>query len=109
MTRLVLVLGDQLSPDMAALKAADPSTDIVLMAEVSGEATYGHDDGVAGLHAGPITYKLRRDAKQFLVVAPGGHVGLESTLGDYIIAYTLPDAATRPIPPQSPQPAPDAN
>ncbi len=45
----------------------------------------------AGLHAGPISYKLRPDAKQFLVVAPGGHVGIGSPLGDYLIAYTLPD------------------
>jgi glucose dehydrogenase len=27
----------------------------------------------AGLHAGPISYKLAPDHKQFLVVAPGGH------------------------------------
>lgn len=40
MVKLVLVLGDQLSEDMAALRAADPSTDIVVMAEVLGEATY---------------------------------------------------------------------
>jgi quinoprotein glucose dehydrogenase len=45
----------------------------------------------AGLHAGPITYKLAHDRKQFLVIAPGGHIGLGSKLGDYIIAYTLPD------------------
>lgn len=44
----------------------------------------------AGLHAGPITYKLRAGGKQFLVVAPGGHVGLGSPLGDHVIAYTLP-------------------
>lgn len=43
----------------------------------------------AGLHAGPITYKLRPDGRQFLLVAPGGHVGLGSPLGDYLIAYTL--------------------
>ena len=36
--RLVLVLGDQLSPDIAALKAADPARDLVVMAEVRGEA-----------------------------------------------------------------------
>ncbi|MEX2207018.1 MAG: pyrroloquinoline quinone-dependent dehydrogenase [Myxococcota bacterium] len=47
----------------------------------------------AGLHAGPISYKLRPDGKQFLVIAPGGHVGLGSPLGDYVIAYTLPDTA----------------
>jgi deoxyribodipyrimidine photolyase-related protein len=37
--RLVLVLGDQLSPAMAALRAADPARDIVAMAEVMAEAT----------------------------------------------------------------------
>jgi quinoprotein glucose dehydrogenase len=44
----------------------------------------------AGLHAGPISYKLRAGGKQFLVVAPGGHIGLGSKLGDHVIAYTLP-------------------
>jgi deoxyribodipyrimidine photolyase-related protein len=39
MVRLVLVLGDQLSPDMAALKAADRARDVVVMAEVMGEGT----------------------------------------------------------------------
>lgn len=34
------MLGDQLTPDVAALKAADKSNDIVVMAEVRGEATY---------------------------------------------------------------------
>ncbi len=50
----------------------------------------------AGLHAGPISYRLRAGGKQFLLVAPGGHVGIGSPLGDYVIAYTLPDSA--PIP-----------
>ena len=40
MTRLVLVLGDQLSESLSALKAANKSTDIVVMAEVAEEATY---------------------------------------------------------------------
>jgi quinoprotein glucose dehydrogenase len=44
----------------------------------------------AGLHAGPVTYKLRPDGKQYLVIAPGGHIGLGSKLGDYVIAYALP-------------------
>jgi quinoprotein glucose dehydrogenase len=49
----------------------------------------------AGLHAGPITYKLRPDGPQLLVVAPGGHIGMGSPLGDHVIAYALaePDAA----------------
>jgi deoxyribodipyrimidine photolyase-related protein len=39
-TRLVLVLGDQLSPDIAALREADKARDVVVMAEVSDEASY---------------------------------------------------------------------
>ena len=40
MSRLVLVLGDQLSPDLSALRNADKASDIVVMAEVSDEAGY---------------------------------------------------------------------
>ena len=50
-----------------------------------------HFDLPAGLHAGPVTYKLRPDGEQYLVIAPGGHVGIGSKLGDYVIAYTLPE------------------
>jgi len=39
-SRLVLVLGDQLSHDLSALKAADKSRDVVVMAEVVDEGTY---------------------------------------------------------------------
>jgi quinoprotein glucose dehydrogenase len=52
----------------------------------------------AGLHAGPISYKLRPDGKQFLVVAPGGHIGIGSPLGDFVTAYTLPDPAPTAVP-----------
>jgi deoxyribodipyrimidine photolyase-related protein len=37
---LVLILGDQLTPGIAALRAADKSRDVVVMAEVMGEGTY---------------------------------------------------------------------
>ncbi|MEL6451261.1 MAG: cryptochrome/photolyase family protein [Pseudomonadota bacterium] len=40
MSRLVLVLGDQLSEGVAALKAADKASDIVVMAEVAEEGSY---------------------------------------------------------------------
>ncbi|MGR3500729.1 cryptochrome/photolyase family protein [Pseudaestuariivita sp.] len=40
MSRLVLVLGDQLTTEVAALKAADKSKDVVVMAEVTDETTY---------------------------------------------------------------------
>lgn len=38
--RLVLVLGDQLSPDLSALQKADKDSDVVVMAEVADEASY---------------------------------------------------------------------
>ncbi|MFP5456024.1 MAG: cryptochrome/photolyase family protein, partial [Alphaproteobacteria bacterium] len=37
---IILLLGDQLSPRMSSLEAADPALDVVLMAEVMEEATY---------------------------------------------------------------------
>ncbi|MEX0365436.1 MAG: cryptochrome/photolyase family protein [Ruegeria sp.] len=40
MSRLVLVLGDQLSDGVAALRAADKSSDVVVMAEVAEEGSY---------------------------------------------------------------------
>lgn len=40
MSRLVLVLGDQLSHDLSALREGDRAADTVLMAEVMSEATY---------------------------------------------------------------------
>ena len=39
-SRLVLILGDQLSDDIAALREADRDTDTVVMAEVMDEAAY---------------------------------------------------------------------
>lgn len=43
MKTLRLVLGDQLTPTLTALDDLDPARDVVLMAEVMGEATYvGH-------------------------------------------------------------------
>ena len=38
--RLILVLGDQLSPALSALGAGDPAHDVVVMAEVMGEGTH---------------------------------------------------------------------
>ena len=38
--RLVLVLGDQLSPDLTALQKTDRANDVVVMAEVADEASY---------------------------------------------------------------------
>ena len=38
--RLILILGDQLSPGLSALQAGDPATDRVLLAEVLAEASH---------------------------------------------------------------------
>lgn len=45
----------------------------------------------AGGQATPMTYV--RDGRQYIVIAAGGHGGLETTPGDYVIAYALPHTA----------------
>jgi quinoprotein glucose dehydrogenase len=58
------------------------------------DATTGEQVGrlelPAGAHGGAITYKLRPGARQYVVVAAGGHDGLGSPKGDYVIAWALP-------------------
>ena len=44
----------------------------------------------AGAQATPMTYRLRENGKQFVVIAAGGHGKLGTKLGDYLIAFTLP-------------------
>jgi quinoprotein glucose dehydrogenase len=43
----------------------------------------------AGVHGGPITYKLRPEGRQFLVVAAGGHDAIGSPKGDYVVAWAV--------------------
>jgi quinoprotein glucose dehydrogenase len=45
----------------------------------------------AGGQATPMTYYLEETGKQYLVIAAGGHPRMDTTLGDYLIAYALPD------------------
>jgi len=45
----------------------------------------------ASAHATPMTYRLRRDGKQFVVIAAGGHMLLGTKAGDSLVAYALPD------------------
>lgn len=40
MANLILILGDQLSPNLSALNDADPDKDLIVMAEVRDEASY---------------------------------------------------------------------
>ena len=67
-SRLVLVLGDQLSEGSAALRAADPDRDVVVMAEVADEASYvpHHPKKVAFLFAAMRKFaaRLRADGWQ---------------------------------------------
>lgn len=44
----------------------------------------------AGGQAMPMTYRLRSDGKQFLVIAAGGHGKLGTKLGDSLVAFALP-------------------
>ena len=44
----------------------------------------------AGGQATPMTYRAGPDHHQFIVIAAGGHGGLGTPQGDYVIAYALP-------------------
>ncbi len=45
----------------------------------------------AGGQANPMTYRLREDGRQYVVIAAGGHARLGTTLGDALMAFALPD------------------
>ena len=40
--------------------------------------------------ATPMTYRLRRDGKQFVVIAAGGGNKYNATYSDSLVAYSLP-------------------
>ena len=44
----------------------------------------------AGGQATPMTYYLEESGKQYVVIAAGGHPGLGTTPGDYLVAFSLP-------------------
>lgn len=44
----------------------------------------------ASAQSSPMTYRARPGGRQFVVIAAGGHDGMRSSLGDYILAYALP-------------------
>ncbi len=47
----------------------------------------------ASAQATPLTYRAREGGRQFVAIAAGGHDGMRSRRGDYVIAYALPGAA----------------
>ncbi len=67
--RLVLVLGDQVSVHVAALKAADKARDVVVMAEVADEAVYvpHHPKKIALLFAAMRKFAARLEAEGWRV------------------------------------------
>ena len=70
MVRLVLVLGDQLSEGLSALRKADKSSDIVVMAEVMGEAAYvaHHPKKIAFCFAAMRKFAARLEGQGWQVV-----------------------------------------
>lgn len=45
----------------------------------------------AGGQATPMTYRLRPDSKQYVVIAAGGHARAGTKLGDSVVAFALPE------------------
>ena len=43
----------------------------------------------------PMTYRLRPDGRQFVVIAAGGHGTLGTRQGDWLVAYALPERSRR--------------
>lgn len=67
--RLVLVLGDQLSDNLSALRGADKDSDVIVMAEVMGEAEYvpHHPKKIAFLFAAMRKFATRLQADGWTV------------------------------------------
>jgi quinoprotein glucose dehydrogenase len=47
----------------------------------------------AGGQATPMTYRAGREQRQYVVISAGGHGGLGTPRGDYLIAFALPPAS----------------
>lgn len=58
----------------------------------TGEQLWRYELPYAG-HATPVTYRLRPEGRQYVVIAAGGHGPLGTPPGDALIAFALPDPA----------------
>ena len=67
--RLILILGDQLSDDLSALREGDPARDTIVMAEVLGEASYvpHHPKKIAFLFAAMRKFATRLEGQGWRV------------------------------------------
>ena len=81
------MLGDQLSPSLASLRAGDPSQDIVLIAEVQEEATYvrHHKKKIAYLFAAMRHFAEELRALGWQVMLP--HVERNGTSGSLVSEF----------------------
>jgi quinoprotein glucose dehydrogenase len=67
------------------------ATDDVLRAfDVDSGKQLWSADLPAGGQATPMTYQLEATGRQYLVIAAGGHGPLDTTRGDYVLAFALP-------------------
>ena len=55
----------------------------------TGEVVWEHDLPAGG-QSSPMTFRLRKDGKQFVVLAAGGSGSLRTTPGDSLLAFSLP-------------------
>ena len=56
----------------------------------TGEELWRYELPFAG-HATPMTYRVNKSGKQYVVIAAGGHGGLGMQTGDVLMAFALPD------------------
>lgn len=49
----------------------------------------------AGGQASPMTYVSSRTGRQYVLISAGGHQMMQTRIGDYLIAYALPELAPR--------------
>jgi deoxyribodipyrimidine photolyase-like uncharacterized protein len=97
--RLVLVLGDQLSEDIAALREADRERDVVVMAEVMDEAAYvpHHPKKIAFVFAAMRKFAARLEAKGWRVPIRAPRRSRECRV------HPRPSCCARPTPPARPR------
>ena len=58
--------------------------------DVETGAELWRDELPAGGQANPMTYRVRADGPQYVVIAAGGHATLGTKPGDWVVAYALP-------------------
>jgi quinoprotein glucose dehydrogenase len=71
---------------MAPLAAA--TDDLIRAIDIETGDTVWQDTLPAGGQANPMVYEI--NGRQYVVIMAGGHHFMQTPVGDYVIAYTLP-------------------